>query len=124
MPIPIDVALDRLAAVLERENSALSAMDMRRAAALLPEKTAAMADLTALAARAPGTTNPVVSAAASRLDGLARENRHLLERAIAAQQRVIGIIVGAATSVAVEPGYGAAGRRAGVRVPMALSTRA
>jgi hypothetical protein len=60
----------------------------------------------------------------ARLNGLAQENRRLLERAIGAQQRVIGIIVRAAASVAVAPHYGLQGRRAQQAGPMALSTRA
>jgi hypothetical protein len=53
------------------------------------------------------------------------ENRHLLERAIGAQKRVIGIIVRAAASVTVAPSYGMQGlRRDHLTRPMALSTRA
>ena len=121
---PLIAVAQRLAAVLERENEALRAMDLRRAATLLPEKTAAIADLTASGQPAAGPPNPALVLTARRLDGLVRENRHLLERAIVAQQRVIGIVVRAAASAAVLPSYGNRGRQARSTGPMALSTRA
>jgi hypothetical protein len=124
MPKPLILVAQRLADVLARENDALRVMDLRRAVTLLPEKTAALADLAAAEGAAPGPTNPDLGLIATRLDGLAQENRQLLERAIGAQKRVIGIIVRAAASVAVAPNYGGQGRRAHLKSPMALSTRA
>lgn len=124
MPRPLIVAAQRLADVLDRENDALRAMDLRRAVTLLPEKTAAIADLTASGESAFGPANPALVLTAQRLDGLASENRRLLQRAIAAQQRVIGIVVRAAAAAAVEPSYGGRGRQAHLTGPMALSTRA
>jgi len=124
MPPGLIEAARRLADVLERENDALRAMDLRRAATLLPEKTGAIADLTAAGEPVLGLPAPTIVSAARRLDGLATENRRLLERAIAVQQRVIGIVVHAAAAAAVEPSYGAGGRQAGLTGPMALSTRA
>lgn len=124
MPKPLIEVAGRLADILERENEALKAMDLPRAATLLPEKTAAIADLSASAGSAFGPPGPALVSTAQRLDGLALENRRLLERAIAAQQRVIGIVVSAAAGVAVEPSYGARARQMRPTCPMALSTRA
>lgn len=117
-------AAQSLAALLGQENEALRAMDLRRAVSLLAEKTAAIAALTAAGAATSGPPDPGMATLAQQLDSLARENRQLLERAIAAQRRVIGIIVRAAASVTAEPAYAANGRRQGSRGPFALSTRA
>lgn len=119
MPTPSLMLAQRLADVLERENDALRAMDLRRAVTLLPEKSAAIAALADC-----GPPAPDLVPMAARLNGLARENRQLLERAISVQQRVIGIILRAAASVAVAPNYGLQGRRAHLTGPMALRTRA
>jgi len=124
MPKQLIMVARRLADVLDRENDELRAMNLRRAVTLLPEKTAAIADLTAAGDAASGPPDPDLVSITARLDCLAMENRQLLERAIGAQQRVIGIIVRAAASVAVAPNYGLQGRRAHLTVPMALSTRA
>jgi hypothetical protein len=129
MPRPLIVMALRLADVLERENEALRAMDLHRAASLLPEKTAALADLSAAVETAEEPANPVLASAArrsaaERLDGLAAENRRLLERAIAAQQRVIAIVVSAVAGVATGSSYGSNGCRNRPAGPMALSTRA
>jgi|ERR1700722_1511958 len=124
LPKSLLMVAQRLAAILDQENAALRAMDLRRAAALLPEKTAAIADLAACGAASPETSDPAVVSAARTLDDLARENRCLLERAIAAQRRVIGIVVRAAAEAAVRPTYGAKGRPGRLTAPMALSTRA
>jgi hypothetical protein len=118
------MAAQRLADVLDRENDALRAMNLRRVVSLLPEKTAAIAELTSAEGATSVLATPEFVAMTARLDGLAQENRLLLERAIGAQHRVIGIIVRAATSVAVAPNYGLQGRRAHLTCPMALSTRA
>jgi hypothetical protein len=122
MPTPLIQVAQRLADVLDRENDALRAMDLRRAVGLLPEKTAAIADLTAAGSVGSTLPNPDLVAIAARLAGLAQENRLLLERAIGAQRRVIGIIVRAAASVTVAPNYGGQGLRAHLKGPMALST--
>jgi flagellar biosynthesis/type III secretory pathway chaperone len=118
------VAALHLADVLDRENGALKAMDVRQVAGLLPEKTAAIAELIAAGGTIPVPSDPTLVWAARRLDGLTVENRTLLERAIAAQQRVIAIVARAAASAVREPSYGAEGRFADTARPMALSTRA
>ncbi len=123
MPKLLLAAMNRLVEVLERENAALAAMDLPRAAAMLAEKTDALA---ALAAAGGGAgEHPGLLPAARRVDDLARKNRRLLERAIVAQQRVIGVVAAAAAaaSVTAEPFYGASGRQTRAAGPMALSTR-
>jgi hypothetical protein len=130
MPKSFLMMAQRLADVLDRENDALRTMDLRRTVTLLPEKTAAIAELAAADEARSGRPTPgVVSvpdlvSVITRVDRLAVENRRLLERAIGAQKRVIGIIARAAASVAVAPGYGMNGRRDRLTRPMALSTRA
>jgi hypothetical protein len=124
MPKPLNDTLHRLADVLTRENVALRAMDLPGAVALLPEKTAAIGDLVVSGATVTGEPAPPLIALTRQLDGLAQENRRLLERAIAAQQRVIGIVVRALISVRSEPSYGAKGWHGPRSRPMALSTRA
>lgn len=119
---PLIVAAQRLADVLDRENAALRTMDLRKATALLPEKSDAVAELTAAGEAGFGPPSPVLIATARRLDNLASENRRLLERAIAAQQRVIGIVVRAVTAAVSEPSYGAYARQARATGPIALST--
>jgi hypothetical protein len=124
MPKRLIAAALNLADILDRENVALKAMDLRRAVGLLPEKSAAIADLMATGEAALSPPNPGLADVARRVGSLALENRQLLERAIVAQQRVIGIVVRAVASVAVGPGYGASGRSETATLPLALSTRA
>jgi flagellar biosynthesis/type III secretory pathway chaperone len=120
MPKSMIEAARHLVEVLDRENTALVVMDLRRATMLLPEKTAAIAALSA----AEVIPHPDVLSVARRLDDLALENRRLLERAIVAQRRVIGIVVRAAAAASTGPAYQATGHRASVSGPMTLSTRA
>jgi hypothetical protein len=123
MPTPLET-MRRLGEILELENAALAAMDLGRVTALLPMKAAATANLREAGERSSKPT-PETLAAAGRIDRLARDNRRLLERAIVAQQRVIGIMVGAAQATrAREPAYGASGSLATATGPLALSTRA
>jgi hypothetical protein len=125
MPARLIEAARRLAAVLELENEALRAMDLRRAASLVAEKAAAIDGLTEAGEALAGPIHADVVFDARRVDSLARENRRLLERGIMAQQRVIGIIVRAAAGVGkIQPAYAATGHVARVAVPMAFSTRA
>jgi len=125
MPRPLITAVRHLADILDLENHALKVMDLRRAAGLLPEKAAALADLN-LAGEFPSVpAHPALASTAARLKSLMLENRRLLERAIVAQQRVIGIVVRAAAATDMAgPAYGARGCRTRVTGPMALSTRA
>ena len=77
-------AATHLADTLAEENAALAALDLARAAAMLPRKQQAVAAFTT-ALTSGGATEPL----AQRLRALADENKSLLERAIAAQRRVI-----------------------------------
>ena len=113
---------EMLAEVLGAENAALAALDLPQAGAMLARKQRALADLAA--ARAVAATTPRNSAErmARRLQGLAVENKRLLERAIAAQGRVIGVIAQAAREGAAGPGYGPS--HGGRPVAVALSAKA
>ena len=114
-------AARRLAAVLERENVALAAMDLPAATALLEEKTAALAALREASAESP--PSPDREPEGRRLAALAADNHALLERAMVAQQRVIGIVAQAAALALEEPAYGARGQAGRAAGPVALATR-
>jgi hypothetical protein len=109
-----------LADLLAEENAALMRLDFVAAAALVPAKEAALADLTVASA-------PVQPAAlAQRLAALASKNQVLLERAIAVQTRIVRIIARAAAPPPAAIRYNVHGgrpqsARAGA---LALSTRA
>jgi hypothetical protein len=119
----------RLADVLRRENSALAALDLARAASMLAEKRMA-ADALSVAQSMSGSLGgasdrPKLLDAASELKELATENRVLLERAMAVQSRVIGVMVRAAPP-APTPRYEPTGvlRRTGRPIAFTLSARA
>ena len=94
---------DVLADTLTAENTALAALDLPRAGAMLARKQRALADLAA--AQALPASHDAAERMARRLQGLAIENKRLLERAIAAQGRVIGVIARAAAPATAQ-GYG------------------
>jgi hypothetical protein len=122
----------RLAEALRAENEALAALDLTRAAGLSGPKIAASdafaAAYAAQAKHGAAPEGPVRQAAAllaRRLDDLGRENRRLLERAVALQSRVIETIASAALPRTQVQGYAPAGRPAPVRpTALALSARA
>ncbi|HST75300.1 MAG TPA: hypothetical protein VLJ20_08010 [Acetobacteraceae bacterium] len=127
-PALIDAAI-RLADALARENQALAALDLPRAAGMLADKQrAADAFLAAQALLQNGAPaaepNAAAKDVAARLGTLAEENRRLLERAIAVQGRVIGTLARAVRPAAL--GYGAHGGRTVASRPgaIALSARA
>jgi flagellar biosynthesis/type III secretory pathway chaperone len=120
---PLIAAVRQLTDVLERENTALRSMDLDRAAGLVPEKTAAIADLMASGQPSSIPLDPALISAMRGLDRLSSENRKLLERAITVQQRVIGIVTRAAAAAVSEPSYGAKGQLSGAAAPMAFSAR-
>ena len=110
MSTELIAAAGRLADMLIEENSALAALDLPRAASMLADKQRAVAGL--LAARdAQGTmtTSATMEPLARRLQSLSQENRTLLERAIAVQGRVIGIVARAAAPRVAASGYSAHG---------------
>ena len=73
---------------------------------MLARKQRALADLAAAQTLAAATPRDAADRMARRLQGLAIENKRLLERAIAAQGRVIGVIAQAAAAQAATGGYG------------------
>ena len=112
----------RLAETLTAENVALEAMNLPRAAAMLAEKEAALASFKAAQTSSPNT--PALRQAASRLLAAGDENRRLLERAIAVQTRVLGIVAQAARAANPAPArYGRTGSYA-ARPPAAVALSA
>jgi hypothetical protein len=86
-------AANRLADVLALENPALKRMDFASAVALVPVKEAALADLARDPPRPSATApSPAFVALGRRLEGLAEENRVLLERAVEVQTHVVRIV--------------------------------
>ena len=97
-----------LAETLEAENSALTALDLPRVGAMLARKQRALADLAAAAARVDAPSHHAADRVARRLQALALENKRLLQRAIAAQGRVIEVVARAAVPAEAAIGYGPA----------------
>jgi hypothetical protein len=103
-------AADLLADTLTQENLALAALDLPRAATMLADKQRAVAGF--LAAREAQRTDvqpAVLEPLAQRLMSLSDANRALLERAIAVQRQVIGIVARAAAPGVAASGYSAQG---------------
>jgi hypothetical protein len=97
-------AANRLADVLALENAALKRMDFASAVALVPVKEAALADLARDPPRPSATApSPAFVALGRRLEGLAEENRVLLERAVEVQTHVVRIV---ARAIAPDSGPG------------------
>ena len=128
----VRAATQQLADTLEAENAMLRALDLPAAGALLADKQDAAAALNkalAAAAGAGGPADPALRTAAIRLRDLAEENRHLLERGIAVQSRVLGVLAQAARASSPQGRNGARyGRQgayaAGPSAGWALSARA
>ncbi|HXA22235.1 MAG TPA: hypothetical protein VNW90_08040 [Acetobacteraceae bacterium] len=99
-----------LADTLAEENVALTALDLPRAGSMLADKQRAVTGfLTACGAERTATLNATIAPLAQRLQSLSEENRTLLERAIAVQGRVIGIVARAAAPRVAASGYSAQG---------------
>jgi hypothetical protein len=121
----------RLAEALDAENRALAALDLDAAAALAPAKSEA-ADAFAAAreaaaradAHAEGEERQLAEQLGRRLEGLAAENRRLLERAIALQAQVIETIAGAALPATGPGTYGRSGHQRPAPAPVALALAA
>ena len=116
----------RLADVLARENAALTALDLPRAAGMLGEKREAAQAFAELQ-----TAAPIMADHRERLVGptqslraLAIENQLLLERAMTVQTRVVGMIARAIRQSARMPCYGATGELAAATRPVALTLSA
>lgn len=128
----LPAAAAALAALLEHENRLLEALDLAAAASLLPAKQSAASAFVRAQEHArarggiPASARPAATSLGVRLRMLAAENRRLLERGLAAQERVIAVIARAArTHPATAPRYGASGALTGARVaaPLAISAR-
>jgi hypothetical protein len=103
-------AANLLADTLAEENAALAALDLPRAAAMLADKQRVVADfLAARDAQSAAMPDAIIEPLARRLQALSQENRALLERAIAVQGRVIGVIARAAAPATGPSGYAAHG---------------
>ena len=120
-------AIDTLTEIMVRENTALGSMDLRAAALFSEDKRRAIAVLAGLPRRPdPG---PLLQEAVARLEQATNANRNLLERGLAAQGRVIGLIARAAQTARRDKGgdgtrYTAYGGRARpVASAMAISAR-
>lgn len=120
-------AAEGLVEVLARENAALAAMDLPSATALVEAKRAAAEAFVSAQAKAATTGVVAVPEVVRRLRELAAENRLLLERAMAVQQRVLAIIAEAAPRASAQaPRYGAAGGLVGrgSALPVAVAASA
>jgi hypothetical protein len=117
----LDLAVQKLAAVLAAENAALTAMDFAAAGALLAPKHAA-ADALASALRA-SSAQEASPDALMELGELAEENRRLLNRAMRVQRRVLDLVARAARAGQVGSRYGAGGKPAGSGSPRSLTKR-
>ncbi len=114
-------AAEHLAETLTQENSALAALDLRRAGAMLSVKERAVAEFTV--ALAGTTLDEADRPLASRLRSLTDENKVLLERAMAAQGRVMAVLAHAVTQ---QSGYAGPRVRASAErpIPFALAAQA
>lgn len=110
-------AAQNLADILAVENDALKRMNFVDAAALVPAKEAALAQLEQQSD--PSTPLPAAEVM-QRIGELAAENQALLERAIAVQTRVIRIVARAYTPAGT-PRYGDHGAPLMPQRPAALA---
>ena len=123
-------AVAELVAVLAEENAVLAALDYRRVGDFVDRKRAALDALNAAGAgssdRASPDQDPATQALALRLKQVVDENRTLLRQAIKVQNRIMGVIAGAARQAQVPTGYGAHGNkpRSSLASAVALIVRA
>lgn len=122
LPAPPDWthAAETLAGILRAENAHLRAADFTAAVALLPAKRAA---IQAVEAGKPAVSKQALGEILRRLDPLAAENRDLLNRSIAIQSQLLGMIAGAARSASAF-GYGSSGNPAIRGGALTLSAKA
>ena len=129
-PALIEAAV-RLADVLARENQALAALDLVRAASMLEDKqrlaaafAAAQAELPAALLSRRASDQQAARELAARLGELARENQRLLERAIGVQGRVVATVAEAAQPAPRHYGARGAPKPDSKIAPLAFSARA
>ena len=111
-----------LADTLEAENAALEALDLPRAVGMLEGKQRALAGFVA-AQNAP-LSGQAGERMVRRLQELATENKRLLERAMAVQGRVIGVVARSVPPVGASSGYGVPTRRVSRPAAIAVLARA
>jgi hypothetical protein len=104
-------AAERLALILEHENNLLERFDYPGVGACCEEKRLALAELENSPGESAGSDSEADTALAARLGRLIRENRLLLERALRIQDRIMGIIAGAARRNSESTLYAAGGYR-------------
>lgn len=118
---------ERLADVLERENTALAALAFSDITPLVAEKTAAVEDLARAYGAAGGAeaagSREELGALHRRLNRLMDENRRLLMRGIAAQSGLVEVIARLLSGGEAAAGYGTTGKP-GRSQPIAVSARA
>jgi len=117
----------RLADVLTRENAALAALELPRAAAMLAEKrtaTQAFTDLSAAAHTVTADDRGRLAGPVRQLRALAAENKALLERALAVQSRIVGVVAGAIRAMPGPPRYRSTGEMAAAARPVAFTLSA
>ncbi len=123
-------AAARLADVIAAENAALAAFDLRAAATTVIVKHHAAETFTAALRKQAAPIEPNrrdrAEAIGERLAALVQENRRLLERAIAAQTRVMEIIARASRRelAARTTRYGAFGALVGAAHPRPIAISA
>ncbi len=123
-------AVAELVAILLEENAALAALEYRRVGDFVDRKRIALEALNAASSapsdRTPSNQDPAARALALRLKQLVDENRKLLRQAIKVQNRIMGVVAGAARQAQVPTGYGARGTkpRSSIAKAVALIVRA
>lgn len=117
-------AAQRLGDLLRQENEALKRLDFAAAAAFVPAKEAALAELTKQPRAA--TLSPSQVAVVRLLGRLATENQTLLEQAVTVQTRIVRIVARACAPPPAMTRYGGHNGRAPSQrtAALALSTRA
>ena len=116
-----------LAEILARENTALAALDLIAATALLADKSRAIDALAGAHARRAAAEGDQKPSFAPALHNLAAENRRLLERALAIQGQVLDIIAQAVPRASAHaPRYGNSGALVGANraLPVAIAASA
>ncbi len=104
-------AVAELVAVLTEENAVLTALDYRRVGDFVDRKRAALEALNAASPDSSGEDAAAQAALALRLKQLVDENRKLLRQAIKVQNRIMGVVAGAARQAQIPTGYGARGNK-------------
>lgn len=119
----LTIAANRLTAILQQENAALTALDFQAATSFLEAKQAA---ISAFELARKSAAEPLRMDAVSRLRAASFANATLVERAIAVQRRVIEMVLAAVPKRDTAPRYRADAGMACARrtAPMTLLSSA